>query len=133
VLFTTRALEKIKLKFPDAPVVAHPECVQAVRDLADEVCSTEKMVAFCRNNPARAFIVATESGMLHRLHREVPDKTFIAAPTDKCACNDCRFMKLNTLEKLRDCLRDLQPRIELPPDIVERARAPIERMLEWSK
>jgi quinolinate synthase len=133
VLFTVRALEKIKLKFPGAPVVAHPECVQAVRDLADEVCSTEKMVAFCRNNPAQDFIVATESGMLHRLHREVPDKTFIAAPTDKCACNDCRFMKLNTLEKLHACLRDLQPRIELPPDIIEKARAPIQRMLDWSK
>jgi len=133
VLFTVRALEKIKLKFPGAPVVAHPECVQAVRDLADEVCSTEKMVAFCKTNPSPAFIVATESGMLHRLHREVPDKTFIAAPTDKCACNDCRFMKLNTLEKLHAGLRDLQPQVEVAPDIIERARLPLQRMLDWSK
>lgn len=133
VLFTTRAIEKIKLKFPDAPVVAHPECTQAVRDLADEVCSTEKMVAYCKTNPAAAFIVVTESGMLHRLHREVPGKTFIAGPTDKCACNDCRYMKLNTLEKLRDCLLNLQPRIELPADIMTQARLPLQRMLEWSK
>jgi quinolinate synthase len=133
VLFTTRAIEKIKLKFPDAPVVAHPECTQAVRDLADEVCSTEKMVAYCQNNPAQAFIVVTESGMLHRLHREVPGKTFIAGPTDKCACNDCRYMKLNTLEKLHACLQNLEPRVELPADILEKARRPLQRMLEWSK
>ncbi len=133
VLFTVRAIEKIKLTYPDAPVVAHPECVQSVRDLADEVCSTEKMIGFCRNNPAKAFIVVTESGMLHRLHREIPDKTFLAGPTDKCACNDCRFMKLNTLEKLHACLRDLRPQIELPPDILEKAKIPLQRMLEWSK
>jgi len=133
VLFTTRAIEKIRLKYPDARVVAHPECTQVVRDFADEVCSTEKMVAYCKNNPAQTFIIATESGMLHRLHREVPDKTFIAGPTDKCACNDCRFMKMNTLEKLRDCLKNLQPRVELPPDVLQKARVPIERMLEWSR
>jgi len=133
VLFTTRAIEKIRQTYPDAPVVAHPECVQSVRDLADVVCSTEKMVDFCKTNPAKAFIVVTESGMLHRLHREVPDKTFIAGPTDKCACNDCRFMKMNTIEKLRDCLLHLEPRVELPADIIEKARLPIERMLDWSK
>ncbi len=133
VLFTARAIEKIKMRFPGALVVAHPECVESVRNLADEVCSTEKMVSFCKNNPAPAFIVVTESGMLHRLHREVPDKTFIAGPTDKCACNDCRFMKMNTIEKLRDCLQNLEPRVELPADIIERARLPIQRMLDWSR
>ena len=133
VLFTVRAIEKIKLKYPEAPVVAHPECVQSVRDLADEVCSTEKMIGFCRNNPAQAFIVVTESGMLHRLHREIPDKTFVAGPTDKCACNDCRFMKLNTLEKLHAALRDLRPQIELPAEILEKAKIPLQRMLEWSR
>jgi quinolinate synthase len=133
LLFTTRAIERIKLQLPGAPVIAHPECTQAVRDLADEVCSTEKMVAYCKHHAAPAFIIATESGMLHRLHRELPEKTFIAGPTDKCACNDCRFMKLNTLEKLHACLRDLKPQIELPPDILEKARAPIQRMLDWSK
>ncbi len=133
VLFTTRAIEKMKAKFPGAPVVAHPECTQAVRELADEVCSTEKMVAYCQKNKAEAFIVVTESGMLHRLHREVPGKTFIAGPTDKCACNDCRYMKLNTLEKLHACLKNLAPRIELPPEVMEKARLPLQRMLEWSK
>src|SRR5690606_13639291 len=96
VLFTVRALERLKNQFPGAVVVAHPECVAAGRDAADEVCSTELMVKFCRETPAREIIVVTESGMLHRLRREIPDKTFIAGPTDTCACNDCRFMKLNT-------------------------------------
>ncbi|HUL52585.1 MAG TPA: quinolinate synthase NadA [Opitutaceae bacterium] len=133
VQFTVRALEKARLRFPGAPIVAHPECIQAVRDLADEVCSTELMVKFAREHPARQIIVMTESGMLHRLRREVPAKTFIAGPTDTCACNDCRFMKMNTIEKVRDTLRDLAPAIEVPADIRERARLPLQRMLEWSK
>jgi len=133
VLFTTRAIEKVKLKFPDAPVVAHPECVEAVRDLADEVCSTEKMVAFCRNHPADTIIVATETGMIHRLQREIPEKTFVAGPTDTCACNDCRFMKMNTVEKLRDCLRDLTPEITMDEAVRQRAFTPIKRMLDWSR
>ena len=133
VLFTVQSLEKVRLQFPDAPIVAHPECVEAVRDLADEVCSTELMVKFAREHPARRIIVMTESGMLHRLRREVPDKTFIAGPTDTCACNDCRFMKMNTLEKVHSALRDLAPAIEIPEEIRERAFLPIQRMLEWSK
>ena len=133
VLFTVQALEKVKLRFPGAPVVAHPECVEAVRDLADEVCSTELMVRFARTNPAKEIIVVTESGMLHRLRREVPDKTFIAGPTDTCACNDCRFMKLNTIEKLRDALRHLAPEITLSAETIARAKEPILRMLEWSR
>jgi quinolinate synthase len=133
VQFTVQALEKARRRFPGAPVVAHPECVATVRDLADEVCSTEQMVKFAREHPARQIIVVTESGMLHRLHREVPDKTFIAGPTDTCACNDCRFMKMNTIEKLRDALRRLEPALEIPADIRERAYLPLQRMLEWSK
>jgi len=133
VQFTVQAIEKARLRFPGAPVVAHPECIEAVRDLADEVCSTEGMVGFARRHPAREIIVVTESGMLNRLRREVPDKTFIAGPTDTCACNDCRFMKMNTVEKLRDALRDLAPAIEIPEDIRVRAFGPIQRMLEWSK
>jgi quinolinate synthase len=133
VLFTVQALEKARIQFPDAPIVAHPECVQAVRDLADEVCSTELMVKFARETPAQRIIVVTESGMLHRLQREVPDKTFIAGPTDTCACNDCRFMKMNTIEKVRDALKTLSPAIELPETIRTAALAPIQRMLDWSK
>jgi quinolinate synthase len=133
VLFTVRALEKLKSNFPDAPVVAHPECVAAVRDMADEVCSTELMIKYCRETPAQRVIVATESGMLHRLRREVPGKTFIAGPTDTCACNECQFMKMNTIEKVRDALRDMRPAIELPESVRAAALAPIQRMLDWSR
>ncbi|HZL46079.1 MAG TPA: quinolinate synthase NadA [Opitutaceae bacterium] len=133
VQFTVQALEKLRRQFPDAPIVAHPECVETVRDLADEVCSTELMISFAREHPARRIIVVTESGMLHRLRRELPDKTFIAGPTDTCACNDCRFMKMNTLEKVRAALRELAPAIEIPEEIRERAFLPLQRMLEWSK
>jgi quinolinate synthase len=80
--FTHASISRIRREHPDAPLVAHPECTRAVRLLADEVCSTEKMVSYCRDNPARSFIIATESGMLHRLRREMPDKEFIPGPTD---------------------------------------------------
>nr|MBA3881774.1 quinolinate synthase NadA [Chthoniobacterales bacterium] len=99
VEFTARSIQRIHDEFPDAPVVAHPECPFAVRLLADEVCSTEKMVTFCRESPAQDIIIVTEAGMLHRLRKEVPSKNFIAGPTDRCACAECRFMKMNTLEK----------------------------------
>jgi len=133
VEFTRDSILKIREKHPDAPVVAHPECTFAVRLLADVVCSTEKMVGYCRDHPATHFIIVTESGMLHRLQRELPDKTFIPGPTDRCACADCRFMKMNTLEKLHRCLDTLQPRVEMPEDLRRRAEAPLLRMLEWSR
>ncbi len=132
VEWTHAAISRIRQQHPDAPLVAHPECTNAVRLLADEVCSTERMVTYCKQSRARSLIIATESGMLHRLRKECPDKEFIPAPTDTCRCNECRYMKLNTLEKLRDCLRDLQPRVELPDPILQRARLPIQRMLELS-
>ncbi|MGK0176783.1 MAG: quinolinate synthase [Lentimonas sp.] len=132
VLFTQQAIEALKLKFPDALVVAHPECVETVRDNADVVCSTEKMVGFCQDSDATEFIIVTETGMIHRLQREVPDKTFIAGPTDSCACNDCRFMKMNTITKLRDCLRDMTPQIEMDEAVRQQAYIPIKRMLDWS-
>ncbi len=133
VLFTVRSLEALKAQFPDAVIVAHPECVAAVRDMADEVCSTELMVRYCKNTPAPRIIVVTESGMIHRLRREVPDKTFIAGPTDSCACNDCRFMKMNTIEKVRDALLHMRPEIVVPEPVRSAAFVPIQRMLEWSK
>ena len=133
VEFTNQSISNIRREYPDAPVVAHPECTRAVRLLADEVCSTEKMVDYCRASDADAFIIVTESGMLHRLRRELPHKTFIPGPTDACACADCRYMKMNTLEKMVAALENLQPAIELDPALAERARLPIERMLEWSK
>ena len=133
VEFTQKAIERAKFEWPDAPVVAHPECTKAVRLLADEVCSTEKMITYCKNHPAKAFVIVTESGMLHRLRREVPDKVFIAGPTDKCACADCRYMKMNTVEKLHACLDKLEPEIIIPEAVRVRAEAPLRRMLDWSK
>jgi quinolinate synthase len=131
--FTRESINKIKDEYPDALVVAHPECTTAVRLLADEVCSTEKMIPFCQNAPVKNIIVVTESGMLHRLQKEAPDKNLIAGPTDRCACSDCHFMKMNTLEKLRDCLENVSPQVNLPEDIRKRAEVPLLRMLEQSK
>ena len=133
VLFTVRAIEALQDQYPGAPLIAHPECTEAVRDLADEVCSTEKMIGYAKNSPADTFIVITESGMLHRLHREVPEKTFIAGPTDNCACNDCRYMKMNTIEKVRDALLHGQPEITMDESIRSAAYLPIKRMLDWSR
>lgn len=133
VEFTRQSIDRIREEHPGAPVVAHPECTQAVRLLADEVCSTEKMVTYCKNSPAQTIIIVTESGMLHRLRREIPGKTFIPGPTDTCGCADCRFMKMNTLEKLRDCLAALSPEVLIPDDIRARAELPIRRMLDLSR
>ena len=132
VLFTKESIERCRLEFPDAPVVAHPECIQSVRDLADEVCSTEKMVSYCQSHQSDTFIILTESGMMHRLTRELPHKQFVAGPTGHCACNDCRYMKMNTLPKLLNCLKEGSPEITLTEDLIERAKLPIERMLKWS-
>jgi len=132
VEWTHASITRIRREFPDAPLVAHPECTKAVRMLADVVCSTEKMVDYCKKSSAKQIIIVTEAGMLHRLKKECPDKTFIPAPTDNCRCNECRFMKMNTLEKVYNCMADLQPRIELDQETIRRARLPIERMLEIS-
>ena len=133
VEFTARSINRIREEFPNAPVVAHPECTYAVRMLADEVCSTEKMVAFCKNSPAKEIIVVTEAGMLHRLKKEIPGKTFIPGPTENCFCGECRYMKMNTLEKAYDALLNMEPEIVLPEQIRARAELPILRMLELSK
>jgi quinolinate synthase len=129
-----------KRQFPDAKVVVHPESLREVRDLADSVCSTEKMITYCKTSPAKRFVIVTESGIIHRMQKECPGKEFLCAPTvdamraptDPCHCSECKFMKMNTLEKVRDCMKNLAPRVELPPEIIQRARLPIERMLEIS-
>ena len=133
VEFTRESIQKIKDEFADAVVVAHPECTQAVRLLADEVCSTEKMIPFCKQSPSKNIIVVTESGMLHRLQKEVPEKNLIAGPTDHCACADCRYMKMNTLEKLHACLQNLSPSVTLPEPVRSKAEISLNRMLEQSK
>jgi quinolinate synthase len=140
VEFRRDALLKLKAQFPDAKIVVHPESLREVRDLADSVCSTEKMIQFCKNDSAKKFIIVTESGIIHRLQKECPGKEFLCAPvfdamrapTDNCRCSECKFMKMNTLEKVRDCMKKLSPRVELPPEILKCARLPIERMLEIS-
>jgi quinolinate synthase len=132
VEFTHASLARIRREHPDAPLIAHPECTRAVRMLADEICSTEKMVTYCKQSPAREIIIGTEAGMIHRLQKECPGKVFIPAPTDNCRCNECRYMKMNTLEKLHDCMANLAPRVELNESIIKRARLPIRRMLEIS-
>ena len=133
VEFTARSIAAIHSQHPGAPVVAHPECPYAVRLLADEVCSTEKMVIYCKESPAKEIIVVTEAGMLHRLKKEIPDKLFIPGPTDRCACAECRFMKMNTLQKAYDALLNLEPEIILAEPLRKRAEAPILRMLELSR
>src|SRR5580692_9372744 len=113
VEFTHAGVTRIRREFPDAPLVAHPECTRAVRMLADEICSTEKMVDYCKRTPAKAILIATEAGMIHRLNKECPGKRFVPVPVENCRCNECKFMKMNTLEKLYDCMVNFQPRIEL--------------------
>jgi len=140
VEFRRDVLLKLKAQFPNAKVIVHPESLREVRDLADAVCSTEKMITFCKTDAARQFIIVTESGIIHRMQKECPGKEFICAPTfnvmqlptDNCRCSECKYMKTNTLEKVRDCMKNLAPRVELPKEILERARLPIERMLEIS-
>src|SRR5580693_6858399 len=119
-----------KRQFPDAKIVVHPESLREVRDLADAVCSTEKMITFCKTSPAKRFVIVTESGIIHRMQKECPEKEFICMPvfdvmkmpSDNCRCSECKFMKLNTLEKVRDCMKNLAPRVELPAEILSRAR-----------
>lgn len=140
VEFRRASLLRLKAAHPQARIVVHPESLREVRDLADAICSTEKMISYCRTESARQFIVVTESGIIHRMQKECPGKEFLCAPstdvfrapTDPCRCSECKFMKMNTLDKVRDCMKRLGPRVELSPDIVRRARAPIERMLEIS-
>jgi quinolinate synthase len=133
VEFTARSINRIREQFPDAPVVAHPECTYAVRMLADEVCSTAKMIGFCKESPAREIIVVTEAGMLHRLKKEIPGKIFIPGPTENCFCGECRFMKMNTLEKAHAALLNMEPEIILAESLRKRAEVPILRMLELSR
>lgn len=140
VEFRRESLLRLKESFPDAKVVVHPESLHEVRDLADAVCSTEKMIAYCKQTSAKQFVIVTESGIIHRMRKECPNKEFICAPTfdvmqmpsDNCRCSQCKFMKLNTPQKLRDCMKNLHPRVELPKLTLKQARRPIERMLEIS-
>lgn len=132
--FSLEKLLELKKEHPRAEVLAHPECKKPVVLAADVVGSTAALLKHAIESPCREFIVATESGILHKMRQACPDKHFIPAPPEEagCACNNCSYMKLNTLEKLRDCLRDMKPQIEVDPETAARAVKPIERMLEMS-
>lgn len=132
------SLEKIldlKKEHPDALVIAHPECEKPVLLISNHIGSTASLLNFTVKNPAKSFIVATESGILHQMKKASPDKVFIPAPPNDstCGCNDCIYMKMNSLQKIYRCLRDESPEIILDKELVRRAGKPILRMMEISQ
>jgi quinolinate synthase len=127
--FAARRLSQARAQYPSALVASHPECTQDVLAMSDFIGSTSAIVDWCVSQDAREFIIMTESGIRHSLEKLAPGKIFHFVPNEQCNCSECPYMKRNTLEKLRDALRDLQPRVELSPEVMERARLPIERML----
>ncbi len=132
-IFSEKKLVQLKVEHPDAEVVAHPECEQAVLQHADFIGSTKGILDYVVNSPKQKFIVVTEAGIIHQMELKAPGKTYIPAPPDNgCACNECPYMRLNTLEKLYRCMRDRTPELVLPAALQEAARAPLQRMLEWS-
>jgi quinolinate synthase len=133
-IFSREKIVKLKERHPDALIIAHPECETPVLELADFIGSTTALLKFSKNNPAQTFIVATESGILHQMVKDSPEKTFIPAPPENnCACNDCPHMKLNTLEKIYLCMKNEQPSIEVEESIRIPAEQSIRRMLEISE
>jgi len=131
--FSERKLLGLKERHPDALVLAHPECEEPVLAHADYIGSTTGILRYAVSSPKREFIVVTEAGILHAMQKAAPDKVFIPAPPNAaCACNECPFMKMNTLEKVYLALRDLSPRLEMSADLLSRARVPIDRMLALS-
>lgn len=132
--FSLEKILELKKQHPGAPLLVHPECRKPLVEIADKVGSTAVLLDFVRSSHADEFIVATESGIIHQMKKDCPDKTFIPAPPDdaSCGCNDCAYMKLNTLEKVYRCLRDEAPEVVVDPALAEAARRPIERMLSLS-
>ncbi|GAB6279638.1 MAG: quinolinate synthase NadA [Lentimicrobium sp.] len=133
-LLTAQTILKMKMEHPDALLVAHPECNQAVLQVADYIGSTNGMLKYVEQSSHQKFIIASETGIVHQMKKRSPDKLFLVAPADEtCSCNDCPYMKMNNLENLYQCMLDESPEIELDADIAERALKPIEKMLEISK
>ncbi|GGE57932.1 quinolinate synthetase [Pedobacter psychrotolerans] len=132
-IFSQEKITKLKERHPNAKFIAHPECEEPVLRMADYIGSTTGLLKYAIANPATEFIVATESGIIHQMEKACPDKTFIPAPpNNSCACNDCPYMKRNTLEKLYLCLKNGSPEVTVPEHIIEKARKPIQRMLDIS-
>jgi quinolinate synthase len=132
-IFSREKITKLKMRHPNAKVIAHPECEEPVLELADFIGSTSGLLKYSKENPATEFIVATESGIIHQMQIQSPLKMFIPAPPDNsCACNDCPFMKLNTLEKLYLCMEYEEPEIVMDETLRIASKKPIEKMLEIS-
>ena len=132
--FSIEKILEMKKAHPGATVLVHPECRRPLQIIADKVGSTAALLEYASQDEAQEFIVVTESGILFEMRKKCPEKTFLAAPADdsECQCNQCEFMKMITLEKLAQSMRTLQPQIEVAPEIAEKARRPIERMLALS-
>ena len=131
--FSEEALLKLKYKHPDAKVIAHPECSQNLLVLSDFIGSTSKLLDFVSNDYSDTYMVLTEPGIIHQMKKKEPNKNFIEVPDiDGCKCNECPYMKLNTLEKILNCLKNNSPSIELDPEIIKKAYKPIKRMLDMS-
>jgi len=132
--FSAKRLARLRVQHPDAEVLAHPECDQAVLDQADFIASTTGIIQRAVDSGAKTLIIATEDGVFHQIAKRAPEKTLIQAPgmDESCACNQCPYMRLNTLEKLYLCLRDLKPQVDVPEDVRVKALVPIQRMLELS-
>lgn len=134
VLFSAKKLFQLKELHPDAPVLAHPECLDAVLDYADVIGSTSRLLEEVKINPAKKFIVATEDGIFHQMKKLRPDVELIQAPAEgSCACNQCPYMKLNTLDKIANSLESLNPQIHLDSRLAEYARTPLDRMLRITR
>ena len=132
-IFSLEKITKLKFQHPQAQLVAHPECEAIILDKADFIGSTTAILNYTKTNPCKEFIVATETGIIHQMIKNSPEKTFIPAPpNNSCACNDCPHMKLNTLEKIYLTLKHEQPELLLPADLIEKAKKPILRMLSLS-
>ena len=133
--FSLEKIQQMKNDHPGAKILVHPECRRPLQLIADKVGSTAALLDFARSNEAREYIVVTESGILFEMRRACPDKIFLAAPAEdsECQCNECDYMKLNTLAKVAAALRDERPEIHVHPEIAARALRPIERMLELSE
>ena len=133
-ILQTEAVIQLKISHPDAKLIAHPECKEQVLELADFIGSTSALLNFTIHDQANKYIVATETGILHQMKKSSPHKEFIVVPSDEtCSCNDCPYMKLNTMQKLYLCLKNEKPEVLLNEKIIEKARIPIERMLEISR
>jgi quinolinate synthase len=133
-IIKTEAVIQLKADHPEAKLIAHPECKAVLLQMADFIGSTTALLNFTQKDTAKEFIVATETGILHQMLKSSPDKKFYVVPTDEtCSCNDCPYMKLNTLPKLLNCLKNETPEIVLSEELMDRARKPILRMLELSK